>query len=57
MNIFIEDKIKAKDLIINIDPKNLHVQIKGQEPLIKGEWFENIAADSSVWTIEDGEIQ
>ncbi len=53
----IAQNITKRDLIIDIQTRNVIVQIKGQEPIIKGEFSEQIVADDSVWTITDGEIQ
>ncbi|KRX01062.1 HSP20-like chaperone [Pseudocohnilembus persalinus] len=54
----IESSLKAKQLDINIQPKEVNVQIKGSvESFLKGNWFEPINSEDSFWTIEDGDVQ
>jgi hypothetical protein len=44
---------RGKDLTIKHDAKTLLVQIKGQEPIINGEFHALIKPDSLVWTLEE----
>ena len=47
---------KAKQLNIVMRPKNLKIQIKGEDkPLVDGELDNKIKPDDSFWTIEDGQ--
>jgi hypothetical protein len=43
-------------LTVNYNIDSLLVQIKGQEPIINGKFYEKINVDDSVWTIEDGDL-
>jgi hypothetical protein len=45
---------KGKMLDIDIKNKSLKVALKGQEPLIKGEFTKRIKMDESFWTLEGG---
>jgi hypothetical protein len=45
---------RGKDCIVDIQRRKLKVQVKGSEPILEGELFEDIAKDDSSWTI--GEI-
>lgn len=52
------EETRAKDLIIEIESKTLCVAWKSKkdEPLLNDEWTEQIVADDSYYTIEEGEI-
>ncbi|KAM3144941.1 hypothetical protein pb186bvf_002946 [Paramecium bursaria] len=50
-------KITKKELTVKIESSSLHIQIKGEAPLVSGQLYEKIQSDESVWTITDGEIQ
>eukprot|EP00825_Cyclidium_porcatum_P048134 TRINITY_DN7979_c0_g1_i1.p1 TRINITY_DN7979_c0_g1~~TRINITY_DN7979_c0_g1_i1.p1 ORF type:complete len:335 (+),score=111.34 TRINITY_DN7979_c0_g1_i1:227-1231(+) len=52
----IEKNITKKDLFIDIQPKSLVLKIN-QKEFMKGEWFEQIVAEDSCWTLEDSFIQ
>jgi hypothetical protein len=53
ISIPIPSNIRGKDLNFKHDAKEILVQIKGQEPLIKGEFFLPIKPDSLLWAIEE----
>jgi len=44
---------KGKDVTVKFDAKTLIVQIKGQDPIIDGEFHQLIKPDSLVWTLEE----
>lgn len=46
---------RAKSMNINIGTTKCLVAIKGQAPIIDGEFTEKIKADDSIWTVEDGD--
>jgi hypothetical protein len=46
---------RAKNMDINIGTTKCHVAVKGQAPIISGEFTEKIKADDSIWTVEDGD--
>lgn len=50
----VHQNTKGKDLDIRLETDKCYVAIKGQEPILNGEWFEKIKADDSIWTLEDG---
>ncbi|KAK1925697.1 HSP20-like chaperone [Papiliotrema laurentii] len=45
---------RGKDCIVDIQRRKLKVQVKGSEPILEGELFEDIAKDDSSWTIDGG---
>jgi flagellar biosynthesis GTPase FlhF len=53
MSIPIASNIRGRDVIFNYDSKNIHVQVKGQDPIVKGEFFAPIKSDSLVWSVEE----
>jgi len=50
----VHSNTKGKDLDIRLETTKCYVAIKGQEPILNGEWFEKIKAEDSIWTLEDG---
>jgi len=46
-------EIKAKDLIIKLEASKALVGLKGQTPILDGDWPERIRSDESIWTLED----
>lgn len=42
---------RGKDCNVVIERKRLQVQVKGSDPVLEGELFEEIAKDDSSWTI------
>lgn len=46
-------EIKAKELNIKYDAFKVYVGLKGQTPIIDGEWPERIKSDESLWTLEE----
>lgn len=56
MYIPIPENINKKMITVNYNIDSLLVQVKGQEPIINGKFYEKINVDESVWTIEDGEL-
>jgi len=55
MYIPVPQDTRAKNMNINIGTTKCLVAIKGQTPIIDGEFTEKIKADDSIWTVEDGE--
>jgi flagellar biosynthesis GTPase FlhF len=53
ISIPIPSNIKGRDLIVKYDSKEILLQIKGQEPIIKGELYLPIKADTFLWSIEE----
>jgi hypothetical protein len=53
INIPIPSNIRSRDLTVKYDSKEILVQIKGQEAIIKGEFFLPIKSDSFLWSIEE----
>lgn len=47
---------KAKMLDIEIKNSSLKVGVKGQTPIIKGDFHKRIIVDDSFWTLEDGDV-
>jgi len=53
MEVKVPDNIKSKDLEVVVKATTLKVKVKGQEPIIDGEWFKKIIPGESVlWTLE-----
>lgn len=46
-------KVKAKDVVVNIEKKHLKVGLKGHTPIIDGELENAIKIDDSCWIMED----
>ena len=44
---------KARDLIVDMNKKKLKVSLKGHEPVIDGELFNEIKVEESTWVLED----
>jgi hypothetical protein len=53
ISIPIPSNIKGRDVIVKYDSKEINVQIKGQEPIVNGEFFLPIKADTFLWSIEE----
>lgn len=53
INIPIPSNIRGKDVIFKYDSKNVCIQIKGQEPIIQGEFCNPIKPDSLLWSVEE----
>lgn len=52
INVFIPAHVKGKDLIVEYTPKHLKVQIKGQDPIIDGDFPEKVLSEETLWTID-----
>jgi len=51
--IHMEAGMRGKDLNVNITTKKCLIQIKGQEPIVNNkDWYEDIVADETFWTLE-----
>jgi len=44
---------KTKDLIVNIEKKHLKVGVKGQTPIIDGDFPKDVKVDESTWVLQD----
>jgi hypothetical protein len=53
ISIPIPSNIKGRDVIVKYDTKEINVQIKGQDPIVKGEFYLPIKADTFLWSIEE----
>ena len=53
MYIPVAKEIKGKDLNIKFDTYKVNIGLKGQPPIIDGEWPERIKSDETIWTLED----
>lgn len=53
MYIPIPPGINKSGLIVKISVDSLLVQVKGQDPIINGKFYERINSEDSIWTIED----
>ncbi|CAM9205692.1 unnamed protein product [Chrysoparadoxa australica] len=52
ISIPVPEGIKARDLSIVIGKSKLKVAIKGQPPIIDGEFYKGVIVDDSFWTLE-----
>ncbi|KAL1457198.1 hypothetical protein WDU94_001855 [Cyamophila willieti] len=46
-------KLKSKDIVVELKKKHLKVGIKGQEPIIDGELYNEIKLEESTWVFEN----
>ena len=53
ISIPISSNIRGKDLNVKHDAKEILVEIKGQEPIIKGEFFNTIKPGTFLWSLEE----
>jgi len=53
VSFYIPEGVKAKNLDIVITAKRMKVAIKGQAPILEGEWNKTIKTEDTLWTIED----
>jgi len=49
----IQQTVKGKDLNVKLETGHCIVGLKGETPIIDGEWPEKIKSDESLWTLED----
>lgn len=45
--------IRSRDVIVDIQPKKLKVQVKGHEAIINGETYNKLKVEECFWTLED----
>ncbi|XP_064394312.1 nuclear migration protein nudC-like [Halichondria panicea] len=48
--------IRSRDLTVDIQPKKIKVQVKGQEAIIDGELYNKVKVEDCFWTLEDREV-
>jgi actin-related protein len=53
ISIPIASNIRGKDVTVKYDAKEILVQIRGQDPILKGEWYAMIKPDSLLWSVEE----
>lgn len=54
VSLKLDREVKGKDLIVNMDPKKIEViYAKDKQVILKGDLFQNIRPEESVWQIED----
>lgn len=56
VNIPVGQGIKGKMLDVDFTNTKLRVGLKGQPPIVNGEFHKRIVVDDSFWTLEDGEV-
>lgn len=56
VNVPVPAGTKTKMLDIEFTNKRLKVGLKGQAPLINGEFYQRIIMEDSFWTLEDNEV-
>lgn len=44
---------RGKDCIVEIGRRKLKVQVKGSDPILEGELFNDVSVDDSSWTISE----
>lgn len=50
------DKVKASNLDVKLSITKLVAGLKGQPPILSGEWYKKIKTDDSMWSVEsDGD--
>jgi hypothetical protein len=50
--VLLPDKVKATSLDIKLTCIKLTAGLKGQPPILSGDWFKNIKTDESMWSVE-----
>ncbi|SBT80052.1 nuclear movement protein, putative [Plasmodium malariae] len=55
MYIDLEEKVRTKDIKLDITYKKLYVKVKN-EVLIDGEFYKHIKPEDSIWTLEDNGV-
>lgn len=56
MNIALPAGTKSKMIDLDFNNRHLRVGIKGQPPIINGDFHKRIIVEDSFWTFEDGEV-
>ena len=51
--MFLPPGTTSKMLSVNIATKKVKIGIKGQTPIVEGEFPEKIKPDETLWTVED----
>eukprot|EP01111_Echinosteliopsis_oligospora_P005376 TRINITY_DN1866_c0_g1_i1.p1 TRINITY_DN1866_c0_g1~~TRINITY_DN1866_c0_g1_i1.p1 ORF type:complete len:183 (-),score=50.64 TRINITY_DN1866_c0_g1_i1:82-588(-) len=58
VNLKVQPGIRGRDILCEIKPNKLKVQIKGStEPLIDGELCKTIKTDESTWCLDNGNME
>ncbi|KAI5287619.1 hypothetical protein KEM54_005867 [Ascosphaera aggregata] len=52
LSIPIDANLKARDLVISLTKTKIKVAVKGQDPIIEGDFPHPILVDDSTWTLE-----
>lgn len=46
-------KLRPRDVVVNITSNHLVVGIKGQPPIIDGDFYKEIKVEESTWVLQD----
>jgi len=55
VHLQIPSNVGSKQMNVKIGPNHLLIQVKGQPPIIDGDFPERVDCDTATWFIEDGE--
>ncbi|KAH9280004.1 Nuclear migration protein nudC [Echinococcus granulosus] len=47
-------RIKSRDVVVEFKRRHLKVELRGQEPILQGELYNEIKTEESSWTLDDG---
>ena len=56
MRIPLPFAVKGRDVNVKLDKKTVRVALKGMDPILDGEFCNNIKVEDSTWTLEESKV-